>query len=330
MKQVYVWGTGVVLARILDYWIKRDEIIAFIDNDENKRVYIGKKVIHPSEIAEKYDAIIVANSHTQEIIKQSLELGLDIKKMIFLYNNISTNDINRDYSFVSDILGEHYAKIVKERYHLVRNIAKDEVIEQTRDLSQIPMYKDDYVRIKTLELVADEINERNIEGATAELGVFRGEFSRCINSVFRNRKLYLFDTFDGFDSSEADLEKSNGSCNDAFINAFKNVNVGKVLNKMEYPENVIVQQGFFPETAEGLEEKFVFVSLDADFEETTLKGLEYFYPRLVRGGYIFIHDYNYGYFDCIKKAVSRFEKKNELCLCKVPIPDAIGTLVITK
>lgn len=120
-----------------------------------------------------------------------------------------------------------------------------------------------------------------------------------------------------------------GSCGDAFIRVFKNVNVERVLEKMEYSENIIVRQGF-SEKAKGLEEQFAFVSLDADFEETTVNGLEYFYPRLMKGGYIFIHDYNYGYFDCIKKAIERFENDNNIRLCKVPIADAIGTVVIVK
>ena len=330
MKQVYVWGTGVILARILGRWVDLEEIIAFVDNDEKRKEYLGKKVITPRDIKEDYDAVIVANSHTQEILAQSIELGLNIKKMIFLYNNITLTDINEDYSFISEILGMDYAKSVKERYQLVRNIAKDEVIIRKRDLSNMPMYEEDYVRIKTLELVADEIYERKIEGATAELGVFRGEFARCINSIFFDRNLYLFDTFEGFEDLEANNEKNNGSCNDAFINAFKQVKVDDVLKKMEYPQNVIVKQGVFPETAERLEETFAFVSLDADFEETTLSGLNFFYPRLAKGGYIFIHDYNYGYFDCIKKAVARYERENKVNLCKMPIPDAIGTLVITK
>lgn len=70
--------------------------------------------------------------------------------------------------------------------------------------------------------------------------------------------------------------------------------------------------------------------MDVAFEESTLKGLEYFYPRLSVWGYIFIHDYNYGYFDCVKNAVDMYEKKYGISLCKFPICDACGTLVVTK
>ena len=42
----------------------------FVDNDEKRKEYLGKKVITPRDIKEDYDAVIVANSHTQEILAQ--------------------------------------------------------------------------------------------------------------------------------------------------------------------------------------------------------------------------------------------------------------------
>ena len=57
-------------------------------------------------------------------------------------------------------------------------------------------------------------------------------------------------------------------------------------------EKIICRKGLFPESLNGLEENFAFVSIDVDFEQAIFDGLEYFYPRLNRGGYILIHDYN--------------------------------------
>jgi O-methyltransferase len=47
---------------------------------------------------------------------------------------------------------------------------------------------------------------------------------------------------------------------------------------MKYKENCIVRKGYFPETAEDLEDEFVFVSIDADLYEPIYNGLCYFYP----------------------------------------------------
>jgi DNA-binding PadR family transcriptional regulator len=55
---------------------------------------------------------------------------------------------------------------------------------------------------------------------------------------------------------------------------------------MPHPDSITVKPGFFPESLEGLEERFCLVSLDVDFYQTTLDGLHYFWSRLEKGGYI--------------------------------------------
>lgn len=330
-KRVYIWGTGMILGRVLDYRVNRKEIIAFIDNDIFKKEHMGIPVIKPSEISKEYDAIIVANSHTAEIYQQCQELNIDMGRVIFLYNNLKIVDYNRNYDFIEKILGKDYTEIIKKKYHLVRSVAKDEIEPWNfSDFLNDKMYKDDFVRVRDFYLSIDEIKRKNIQGAVAELGVYKGEFAKFINSVFPDRKLYLFDTFEGFDVAEAEKEKNLGNCNDTFIDSVNDTSELLVLSKMKYKDNIIIKKGLFPESIGSLEEQFAFVSLDVDFEDSTFAGLEYFYPRLSKGGYIFVHDYNYGYFDCVKKAVDKYEKKYNLNLCKFPICDADGTLIITK
>jgi hypothetical protein len=101
------------------------------------------------------------------------------------------------------------------------------------------------------------------------------------------------------------------------------------LQKTQHPDKVIVKAGLFPESLNGLEDSFAFVSLDCDFEKPILDGLAYFYPRLSTGGYIFIHDYN-SRLGGVRNAVRKFEVESGQRLCKVPIIDNNGTLVITK
>lgn len=150
-----------------------------------------------------------------------------------------------------------------------------------------------------------------------------------MNHAFPERKCYLFDTFDGFDADEALKEKLSGNCTESFLEAYKQTDVGIALDRMENIENVIIKQGLFPDSLDGLEEKFIFVSLDVDFEESIYAGLKYFYPRLLQGGYIFVHDYNSD-LSGVEKAVDRYEQNTGVWLCKVPICDANGSLIITK
>lgn len=120
---LYVWGTGRLTGKVLGKYLAVEQVTAFVDNDARKKEWLGKRVILPSELAKKdYDAVVVITLHSPEIYQQSKALGLDMKKMIFLYQNIALHDLNQDYDLVANIFGREYAAIVKDRYHLVRGV----------------------------------------------------------------------------------------------------------------------------------------------------------------------------------------------------------------
>jgi O-methyltransferase len=121
------------------------------------------------------------------------------------------------------------------------------------------IYGYDYIRFSSLGLVSHEIYENQIQGCVAELGVYRGDFARCINEAFPDRSLYLFDTFEGFDKQ--DLEKdARSSFSKNAEKVFSNTSVDIVLKKMKHKNNCIVKKGWFPETTTDVEETFAFVS----------------------------------------------------------------------
>lgn len=184
----------------------------------------------------------------------------------------------------------------------------------------------DYIRLSTLELVSNQIESSNLSGAVAELGVYKGKFARYINQYFPNRKLYLFDTFKGFDEADIKTEQSNNFSHGD--QDFSNTSVKNVLAIMPHPNQCIIKEGFFPETAKGLEEVFAFVSIDTDLYDPIYNGLQYFYPRLVKGGYIFIHDFNNDAYLGAKQAVIKFCSENNISF--VPLPDSCGSAIITK
>jgi O-methyltransferase len=141
----------------------------------------------------------------------------------------------------------------------------------------------DYVRHSSLELVAREIYENNVQGSVAELGVHRGDFAKYINLMFPDRKLYLFDTFEGFNPGEVEMERARKNYV-PMRGSFENTSEDIVLSKMKYRDNCVVKKGFFPETAAGLEDVFAFVNIDVDLSEPIYNGLCWFYPRLGGGG----------------------------------------------
>lgn len=188
------------------------------------------------------------------------------------------------------------------------------------------------VRIETLRLNSKRIREMNLEGNVAELGVYKGSFSKYINRYFPDRKLYLFDTFEGFL-----VDKLKRQTDDYFMAQLKSVSLvdyckvddfQQFLNEFEYPENLIIKKGFFPDTTDGIDDSFIFVSIDVDIYQTTLDGLEFFYPRMKTGGIIMIHDYNCIHTRGVKPAVDEFCKKENII--PVMVADGAGTALIIK
>jgi len=98
---------------------------------------------------------------------------------------------------------------------------------------------------------------------------------------------------------------------------------------MKYKEKCFIRKGFFPETAKNINCKFVFVNIDVDLYDPTYNGLVYFYPRLQKGGYIFIHDYNdANLYVGVKKAVKKYCIENNVSY--FPLTDGGGSVIIMK
>lgn len=184
----------------------------------------------------------------------------------------------------------------------------------------------DYVRLSSLELCAYEINSRQLAGSVAELGVYQGDFAEKINLAFPDRKLYLFDTFEGFDDRDTVVDAANDFSDGK--QDFSKTSVPAVLSKMKYPGQCIVKKGYFPESAAGVDDNFCFVSIDVDLYQPTVEGLTYFYSRLVAGGYIFVHDFNNDQYKGIRQAVVEFSANHQVAY--FPLSDGGGSVIIAK
>ena len=218
-------------------------------------------------------------------------------------------------------LYQPFAKLLaSKKIHLSKSLTFNSSFKQ--ELA----YNLDFVRYTTLELCANEIKANNINGNVAELGVYKGEFAKRLNQLFPDKKLYLFDTFEGFNAKDINTEKQKSFSSGE--QDFSDTSVELVLNKMKYPHNCIVKKGYFPESAIGVDDKFCFVSIDADLYEPILSGLQFFYPKLESKGYIFVHDFNNDLYKGAKKAVIDFCNTNNVGY--LPISDSCGTAIIIK
>ena len=80
-----------------------------------------------------------------------------------------------------------------------------------------------------------------------------------------------------------------------------------MLNKYE---NVHIIKGKFPESGkEIVDKRFCFVHLDVDLYKSTIDSLRFFFPKMVQGGIILIHDYHS---DGIQKAFREFKNENQV------------------
>lgn len=180
-------------------------------------------------------------------------------------------------------------------------------------------------RILFLENFAKLVYKRRLKGAVAEAGVYKGDYSKEINRCFPDRKLFLFDTFEGFVESDISEEKKNSHTTADYL---KETSVELVLGKMPIKENCIVKKGVFPETAKKIDETFIYVSLDMDLYKPTLEGLRFFYPKMERGGIIAIHDFFSDAYPNIEDAVYKYEEEIGHQLSLSPIGDDISIAIL--
>ena len=154
-------------------------------------------------------------------------------------------------------------------------------------------------RSSFLTSLAALVYDKGIEGDVAEAGVFRGDFSKVINGCFPDRNCYLFDTFEGFDNRDIDDSVHKNE-------SYQYTNVELVLAKLPHKEKCFIRKGYFPDTFDMFANSFCFVNLDLDLYNPIKAGLELFYPRLVPGGIVLVHDFFNPYYPGVKKAVEEF------------------------
>jgi len=313
---IYVWGTGCGASELLEQGLALDRICAFVDSFPGGDTFLGKPVLLPEQLDIAHcDLLIITARHADAIAARCEELGLPKEKCLFLKNNHILTDRNEACVCAQDLLGAELMEKLLPKQHIVPTPAQlaDAVLPEQE-------LQNDYVRLATLELICRRLE--TVPGAAAELGVYRGFFARSINRLLPERKLYLFDSFEGF--------RENAGASESFQAAHANTGIEKVLAIMPNPENIIVKPGFFPESLNGLEERFCLASLDVDFEETTLEGLRYFWPRLNKGGCLLLHDWGSPKLPGVARALCCYEQELGEPIPSVPLCDVGGTLVLCK
>ncbi len=306
---IYIWGTGCGASELLETGL--DSVAGFVDSRPKGPEFLGKPVCLPQELdMDDCELLIVTARQADAIAARCAELGIPAQKVLYLKNNFTLTD--RNAACTVPVPPEVAALLPKHHPVPAPSFLRNPLLEE-RDL------ENDYVRLSTLELLCRRLE--TVPGAAAELGVYRGYFARCINTLLPDRTLYLFDSFAGFLPGEA---------SDSFQAAHEAIAPEQVLAIQPHPEMVVLKPGFFPSSIGDTEDRFCLVSLDVDFEQTTLEGLRWFWPRLNEGGYLLLHDWNSPSLPGVARALARFEQELGQRLPAAPLCDVGGTLVLCK
>jgi O-methyltransferase len=200
------------------------------------------------------------------------------------------------------------------------------------ELAKLEKGYPDKVRFFNWWFQVERLRKDGVPGDFAELGVYKGESAKILHLMDPSRTFHLYDTFEGF--KEEDLAGETGEAATYTTRNFADTSLERVKQYLGDHERFVYHAGRFAPHPTPLPlrggaggEVFALVNLDADLYSPTKAGLEYFYPRLSKGGVIFIHDYNYKWPGIIR-AVDEFMETVPESL--IMAPDMDGTAMIIK
>lgn len=314
---------------------------------ENCKYAIGmQKIIEGAIKNGKKEFVIYPFGCRGKLAKEILNIQFGIKEKMILDNYVEVKDlqivkmvdVNMDelQGYTILLCSDNEAVYCEIRQQLYRCVPKEQVIDMFPIAAKFDSIDKEYYRpilfkeprLAMLESLSREIYRNNVQGAVAEAGVYKGEFAKYINLMFPNKKLYLFDTFKGFDQRDISYDVEKRYIAGTAKTIWKDTTIEYVLSNMIYPKNCIVKKGYFPQSGKNLDEKFCFVSIDMDLYKPIYEGLKFFYAKLVSGGYLYIHDGRNAAYPGAKEAVVEFCSANNIGY--VILPDDAGTVVITK
>lgn len=286
MKKVVFYGAGELTKSFMKNGTDDYEIAAIVDQKwkDIKCIY-GHKVAAPESILEyEFEYVIIA--------LDDLRRGMD--KVIY--------DVNK--------------------YLIELGVPEEKIILQS--FKSLEHHMNRFPRKEYLVALSDLMKKSGIHGDVAECGVYRGWFASMINECFPTEKLWLFDTFQGFDTRDVqnDTQPAKDAITEGKFDRFNITSEEIVKLRCPYRNNLIIRKGYVPDTFKGVESKFCFVNLDMDLYAPQLSALEFFSKRMVEGGVILVHDYYNKIFTGTTKAVDEFCEKNDVR--KYPIGDGLS------
>lgn len=133
------------------------------------------------------------------------------------------NVLNYDFDFVILPIAEYSASMREQLLSL--GVDEKKIVEFMAWDERLPF---DEERLAVMRKCIGKLIREEVPGNLAELGVYKREFAKHLNYYMPDRKLYLFDTFEGF-SEQDHHDKDDVSI---WQGHFRDTAVEEVLQKM--------------------------------------------------------------------------------------------------
>lgn len=200
------------------------------------------------------------------------------------------------------------------------------LMKLVREYSLLP-WEASFMNYQAAKWVATQ----GIPGDVVECGVFKGGsivmFAKVFERLdkdFKNRKFWLFDTFEGMaPPTERDASDAGPADKEYRMSLKKDGTSGWCRQPLEEVEayirrntenlNVVYVKGKVEETLAkdvNRPERIAILRLDTDFYESTKAEMEFLYPRLVPNGVLIVDDYSF--WKGCKEAVDEFFAANNI------------------
>jgi O-methyltransferase len=193
-------------------------------------------------------------------------------------------------------------------------------------------------RMFALYMASKYVARNDITGDIVECGVWKGGSSMLCALTLKlmqetQRKLYLYDTFEGMtEPTEKDVNYKGEKAVKEEFNKWCSIPLGYVWRDMVstgYPyQNFVFVKGKVEDTIpRNIPEKIALLRLDTDFYESTYHEMVHLFPRLVAGGVLIIDDY--GHFKGAREAVDKYLRENnvKILLNRIDYTGRIGVKI---
>ncbi len=284
-RSVWVFGTGKgggsVASALQDHGVK---VAGFLDNRVETTDTFNDLPVKPPAAVENIDArtlaiVIASQTYLDSMEDQLVRLGLT--KGIHYYCPME--------------------RLRKVDAHAVPSTLSRTTRKYDGDFTWIFLSRD---RTRGVSLTLDETytlyqgvrTTSSLPGCIAEMGVYRGGSARIMCEAKGDTPLFLCDTFEGMPALENEHDTLG-----VWVKTHTNTSMESVREYLAPYPNVHFVKGIFPDSLANHGElgmasrQFRFVHLDVDLYESTMQGLQWFWPRMVSGGWLVSHNYNLTY-----------------------------------